>query len=91
MLGVAGTRPDEVNGFFHAVIWLKHCAQAVRSRDRIPEKSLNFFSISLILPAALALGFTQPLTENSTRNIPGGKAWLAHKADNLTSISEPTV
>jgi hypothetical protein len=31
------------------------------------------FSIDLILPAATkALGSTQPLTEMSTRNLPGG-------------------
>jgi hypothetical protein len=37
----------------------------------------------------MAVGSTQPLTEMSTRNFPGGKRWLAHKADNLTAISEP--
>jgi hypothetical protein len=26
-----------------------------------------------------------------TRNLPGGKEQLAHKADNLTTIFEPTV
>jgi hypothetical protein len=34
----------------------------------------------------MALGSTQPLTEVSTRNIPGGKGWLVCKADNLTVI-----
>jgi hypothetical protein len=32
----------------------------------------------------MALGFTQPLTEMSTRNLPGGKGRPARKADNLT-------
>jgi hypothetical protein len=32
----------------------------------------------------MALGLTQPLTEMTTRNLPGGKGLLAHKADNLT-------
>jgi hypothetical protein len=36
-------------------------------------------------------GLTQPLTEMSTRNLPGGKGRPAHKADNLTAICEPTV
>jgi hypothetical protein len=34
---------------------------------------------------------TQPLTEMSTRNLPGGKGWPAPKADNLTAIYEPNV
>jgi hypothetical protein len=39
----------------------------------------------------MALGFTQPLTKMSTRNLPGGKGWLARNADNLTAICEPIV
>jgi hypothetical protein len=50
------------------------------------------FEFDLILPAAiLALGSTQPLTEMSTRNVPGGKGRLARKADNFTAICEPIV
>jgi hypothetical protein len=41
-----------------------------------------------------ALGFTQPLSEMSTRNIKkkkflGSKVWLVRGADNLTVIYEP--
>jgi hypothetical protein len=39
----------------------------------------------------MALGSNQPLTEMSTRNLPGGKGQLAHKADNLAAICEPNV
>jgi hypothetical protein len=39
----------------------------------------------------MALGPTQPLTEMSTRNLPGGKGRQARKADNLTAICEPIV
>jgi hypothetical protein len=39
----------------------------------------------------MALGWTLPLTEMSTRNLPGGKGWLARKADSLTAICEPVV
>jgi hypothetical protein len=39
----------------------------------------------------MALGSTQPLTEMSTRNLPGGKGPQAREADNLTAICEPTV
>jgi hypothetical protein len=56
--------------------------QAKGSRVRFPMRSLDF-SIDLILPA---LGSTQPLTEMSTRNIPGDKGWPACGADNHTAI-----
>jgi hypothetical protein len=39
----------------------------------------------------MALGSAEPLTEMSTGNLPGGKGQLAHGADNLTAIFEPTV
>jgi hypothetical protein len=38
----------------------------------------------------MALGSTQPLTEMSTRNLPGGKEWPAREAD-FTAICEPIV
>jgi hypothetical protein len=37
----------------------------------------------------MALGLTQPLTEMSTRYLPGGKKRPARKADNLAAICEP--
>jgi hypothetical protein len=39
----------------------------------------------------MVLGSTQPLTEMSTRNLPGSKIRSVSKADNLTTICEPTV
>jgi hypothetical protein len=39
----------------------------------------------------MALESTQPLTEMSTRNLPGGKGRPAHKADKLTAVYESTV
>jgi hypothetical protein len=39
----------------------------------------------------MTLGSTQPVTEMSTRNIPGGNGQLAPKPDNLTAICEPIV
>jgi hypothetical protein len=39
----------------------------------------------------MALVSTQPLTEMSTRNLPGGKGRQARKADNLTVICGPIV
>jgi hypothetical protein len=37
----------------------------------------------------MALGSAQPLTEMSTRNLPGSKGRPARLADNLTAICEP--
>jgi hypothetical protein len=39
----------------------------------------------------MALGSTQPLTEMSTRNRPGGKGQPAREAGSLTAICEPSV
>jgi hypothetical protein len=39
----------------------------------------------------MALGLTQPLTEMSTRKLPGGKMGPVRKADNLTAICEAIV
>jgi hypothetical protein len=42
----------------------------------------------------MVLGSNQPLTEMSTRNLPGGggvKGRPARKADNLTAIREPII
>jgi hypothetical protein len=39
----------------------------------------------------MAVGITRPLTEMSTRNLAGGKARSARKADSLTTICEPIV
>jgi hypothetical protein len=39
----------------------------------------------------MALGSTQPLTEMSISNLPGGKGRPARKIDNVTAICEPIV
>jgi hypothetical protein len=39
----------------------------------------------------MALGSIQPLTEMSTRNLPGGKGQSGRKADNLIAMCEPIV
>jgi hypothetical protein len=59
--------------------------------DSIPDEVIEFFSLPNPSSSTMALGSTQPLTEMSTRNLPGGKGWPARKADNLTIIYQPTV
>jgi hypothetical protein len=39
----------------------------------------------------MALRSTQPLTEMSTKNLPGDKGRPARKADSYTAICEPIV
>jgi hypothetical protein len=52
---------------------------------------IGFFICSNPSSRTVFLESTQSLTEMSTRNLPGGKRRSAHKADNLTAISEPIV
>jgi hypothetical protein len=66
--------------------------QAGRARVRFPMRSLDFFNIPNPSSRTMALGLNQPVTEMSTRDLPGVKGrWQVHKADNLTTICEPTV
>jgi hypothetical protein len=58
--------------------------QAGRSRFRVPNRSLDVFNCPNPPCHTIALGSTQPLTEMSTSNLPGGKELLAPRADNLT-------
>jgi hypothetical protein len=64
--------------------------QAGRSRDRVP---MRWIFVNLPNPSSrnMALGSTQPLTEMSTRNLPGGKGQPARRADNTTVMCESIV
>jgi hypothetical protein len=55
------------------------------------EVTVFFFKWPNPSSRTMALGSTQPLTEMSTRNLPGGKGRPARKVDNLTAICEPIV
>jgi hypothetical protein len=55
------------------------------------DEVIGFFTWPNPSSRTVALGSTQPLTEMSTRNLPGSKGRPARKADNLTAICEPTV
>jgi hypothetical protein len=64
--------------------------QAGRSPVRIQDEV--DISIDLILPVAVRPWVsTQPLTEMSTRNLPGGKKRPARTADGLAAICGPNV
>jgi hypothetical protein len=56
-----------------------------------PDDVDFFFYLPNTSNRSMALGSTQPLTEMSTRNLPGGKGRPECKADKLTAIREPNV
>jgi hypothetical protein len=61
-----------------------------RSPIRVPDE-VDFFNLPNPSNRTMALGSTQPLTDMSTRNFPGGKKRSAHRDDNLAAIYEPNV
>jgi hypothetical protein len=56
----------------------------------IPD-DVGFFNSPNPSSRAMTLGSTQPLTEMSTRNLPGSKGRPPRKGDTLTAIYEPIV
>jgi hypothetical protein len=54
----------------------------------IPDEVIGFLNWRHPSIHTVALGFTQSLTEQSAQNLPWGKGWPVHKADNLTAICE---
>jgi hypothetical protein len=57
----------------------------------IPDEVIGIFNTPNPFSRTMTLRSTQPLTEMSTRNRPGGKGRSARKADNFTAICEPIV
>jgi hypothetical protein len=64
--------------------------QAVRSPVRVPDE-VDILNLPNPSSRTMALGLTQPLTEMSTRNFPGGKKRSARRADKLAAIYESNV
>jgi hypothetical protein len=54
----------------------------------IPNEVIGFLNWPNPASRTMFLGSTQPVTEMSTRNLPGGKWRPARKGNNLTSICE---
>jgi hypothetical protein len=67
------------------------CTETVCKCISMERHNLNCYNALNFNPPSrtMALGSTQPLTEKSTRNLPGGKGRPARKADNFTAICEP--
>jgi hypothetical protein len=65
------------------------CQKAGRPWGSIPDEVIGFLNRPTPSSRNLALDSTQPLTEMSTRNLPGGKEQPARNANDLTVICEP--
>jgi hypothetical protein len=66
------------------------CCKPEGSPVRVPDE-VDFFNLPNSFSRTMTLGSTQPLSEISTRNLPGGKNRPAYRADNLAAICEPIV
>jgi hypothetical protein len=71
--------------------WLRQYATRRKVAGSIPDEVIGFFNSLNPSSHIMAPGSTQPLTEMSTRNLPGGKGRPARGADNLTANCEPIV
>jgi hypothetical protein len=58
---------------------------------QVPGEVFEFLGLPNPCSRSMGLGSTQPLTEMSTRNLPGRKKLPARRADNFAAISEPNV
>jgi hypothetical protein len=72
--------------------WLRHYATSQKVVGSILD-GVDFFNLPNSSSCTMGLGLTQPLKEMTTRILPGGagKGRPARKADNLTTICEPSV
>jgi hypothetical protein len=70
---------------------MRYCAKSRQVAGLSTDEAIESSNWPSPSKRTMALGSTQPLTEISTRNLPGGKGRPAHKADNLTTVSEPIV
>jgi hypothetical protein len=64
--------------------------QAEISPVRVPDE-VDFLNLPNPSSHTMAPGSTQPLTQMSTRNLPGGNKRQARRADSLAAICEPNV
>jgi hypothetical protein len=93
---------SKLYGMGNAQCWVSHKSRTIgntgahgsivgwgwKVADSIPDV-IGFFNWPNPSSHTMALGSTQPLTEMSTRILPGGKGWLAREAENLTTMWDP--
>jgi hypothetical protein len=73
------------------VVQLRHYATSWKVTGSIFEEAIDIFNWTNPSSHTMALGSTQPVTEMSTRKLPGGKGRPARNPNNLTVICEPIV
>jgi hypothetical protein len=71
--------------------WLRQYATSQNVAGSISDEVIGFFNWPNPSSRTMALGSTQPLTEMSTRNLPGGKRRPVRKTNILNAICEPIV
>jgi hypothetical protein len=64
--------------------YTSHYVTSQKVAGSIPDEVIGFFSWLNLSSRTMSLKSTQPLTEMTTRNLPGGKGRPAREADNLT-------
>jgi hypothetical protein len=79
------------NIIFVRIVVMCTMLQAGRSPVLVRLRVMDFFNWPNPFSRTMALGSTQPLTEMSTRNLPGGKGRPARRTDNHTAICELNV
>jgi hypothetical protein len=70
---------------FH-ICWL-HYATGRKVAGSIPDEVIGFFNLLNPSSPTMAPGSTQPLTEMSTRNLPGGKGRLTTSPPSMSRLS----
>jgi hypothetical protein len=70
------------------VFWRNLLSTSSLVTGLIPNEVIGFLNCPVPSSCTMVLESTQPLTEMSTRDLPGGKGLPASKADNLTAICE---
>jgi hypothetical protein len=70
---------------------LRHYATSRKVEGSIRDEVIGFFNWPNRSSRITALGSTQPLTEMTVMNLPGGKGRPAFDANNFTVICEPIV
>jgi hypothetical protein len=79
------------NHYYIVNSWLRHYASSRKVAGSSPDEVIGFFNWPNPSSRIMVLVSTRPLTEMSTRNLPGGKGRPTCKADKLTAICQPIV
>jgi hypothetical protein len=81
-----------MNKMGHAVAYLVDAlATSWKAAVSIPDEVIGYFNLLNTSSRTTARVSTEPLTEMSTKDLPGVKGRSALMADNLTAIYEPIV